>query len=237
MKNKVGNNISMVTSGWSFNSIEKKFDKHILKSVPFYNQFHEISLKLSEFFITDDAKILDIGCSTGTFLIDLSKKYPKKNYKINFLGIDPVSSMIKNAKSKNKDSRIKFLKKSIFDLKKKNYTFISAILTLQFISPSQRQKAYTIIYKSLNVGGGLIIFEKVRAAHSKNEEINVGAYNDFKRSNGFSEKEINQKALSLRGKMECYTPEENTKLLKNAGFSKIFRIFKWFGFEGVLCIK
>ena len=65
------------------------------------------------------------------------------------------------------------------------------------------------------MGGGLIIFEKVRAAHSKNEEINVGAYNDFKRSNGFSEKEINQKALSLRGKMECYTPEENSKLLGN----------------------
>ena len=84
MKNKVGDNISMVTSGWSFNDIEKKFDKHIIKSVPFYSEFHNIALKLSEFFIIDNTNILDIGCSTGTFLIDLSKKYPKKKLQYKF---------------------------------------------------------------------------------------------------------------------------------------------------------
>ena len=237
MKYKVGDNISMVTSGWSFNDIEKKFDKHIIKSVPFYSEFHNIALKLSEFFIIDNTNILDIGCSTGTFLIDLSKKYPKKNYNINFIGIDPVASMVKNANKKNKDKRVKFIKKSIFDIKRKKFNFISAILTLQFIAPAQRQKAYNNIYKCLNVGGALVIFEKTRAEYSKHEEINIGVYNDFKRTNGFSEKEINQKALSLRGKMECFTPNENSKLLRNSGFTKIFKIFKWFGFEGILCIK
>ncbi len=237
MRNKVGDNISMVTSGWTFNDIDKKFDRHIIKSVPFYLELHKIALKLSEFFISDKTKILDIGCSTGTLLIDLSKKYPKKNYNLEFLGIDPVQSMIKNAKIKNKDKRIKFSKKSVFDIKSSGFNFITAILTIQFIHPSKRQKAYNIIYKSLNVGGGFFIFEKTRAEYAKNEEINVGVYNDFKRENGFSEKEINQKALSLRGKMECNSPYENTLLLKNAGFKKIFKIFKWFGFEGVLCIK
>jgi len=237
MKSKVGDNISMVTSGWTFNDIDKKFDQHIIKSVPFYLELHKIALKLSEFFISNQTRILDIGCSTGTFLIDLSKKYPKKSYNLKFLGIDPVQSMIKNAKLKNKDKRIKFLKRSIFEIKSSNFDYITAILTLQFIPLSQRQKAYDIIYKSLNVGGGFFIFEKTRAEYAKNEEINVGVYNDFKRENGFSEKEINQKALSLRGKMECNSPNENMIFLKNSGFKKIFKVFKWFGFEGVLCIK
>ena len=100
MKKKVGDKISMVTSGWSFDHINKKFDKHILRSVPFYEEFHRISLKLSEFFIGEKTSILDIGCSTGTLLNDFSSKYPKKNYKIEFIGIDPVSSMIKAAKKK-----------------------------------------------------------------------------------------------------------------------------------------
>lgn len=237
MKSKVGDNISMVTSGWTFDDIDKKFDQHIIKSVPFYLELHKITLKLSEFFISDKTKILDVGCSTGTLLIDLSKKYPKKNYNLELIGIDPVQSMIKNAKLKNKDKRVKFYKKSIFDIKSINFDYITAILTLQFIHPAKRQKAYDKIYNSLNVGGGFFIFEKIRAEYAKNEEINVGVYNDFKRENGFSEKEINQKALSLRGKMECNSPNENIKLLKNSGFKKIYKIFKWFGFEGVLCIK
>ena len=42
MKKKVGDKISMVTSGWSFDHINKKFDKHILRSVPFYEEFIEL---------------------------------------------------------------------------------------------------------------------------------------------------------------------------------------------------
>lgn len=237
MKNKVGDNITMKVSGWSFNSVEKKFDKHILKSVPFYREVHNICLKLSEFFINDKTTILDVGSSTGTLLINLSKKYSNKDYNISFIGIDPINSMIKNARKNNRDSRIKFVNKSIFNFKLKKYNLITAILTLQFISPAKRQKAYDIIYKSLNIGGGFIIYEKTRAENSKNEEINLGIYSDFKRANGFSEEEINKKTLALRGKMECFTPSENLKILKKSGFTKIFKIFKWFSFECVLCIK
>ena len=237
MKKKVGDKISMVTSGWSFDHINKKFDKHILRSVPFYEEFHRISLKLSEFFIGEKTSILDIGCSTGTLLNDFSSKYPKKNYKIEFIGIDPVSSMIRAAKKKNKDKRVKFITKSLLDTNFKNFDFITSVLTIQFIHPSQRQSAYKKIYHSLKRGGAFLVFEKIRAENSKFEDINTGIYFDFKRSNGFSEEEINQKTLSLRGKMECFTPSENVAFLKKAGFSKVSNVFKWFCFEGNLCIK
>ena len=69
MKKKVGDKISMVTSGWSFDHINKKFDKHILRSVPFYEEFHRISLKLSEFFIGEKTSILDIFFFTAFFIL------------------------------------------------------------------------------------------------------------------------------------------------------------------------
>ena len=140
-------------------------------------------------------------------------------------------------KKKNLDKRVKLYQKSLLDLKFKNVDFITSILTMQFIHTSKRQKAYEIIFKSLKKGGAFLVFEKIRAENSKFEDINTGVYFDFKRSNGFSEEEINQKALSLRGKMECFTSNENTKYLKKAGFSKISNVFKWFCFEGKLCIK
>ena len=178
MKKKVGDKISMVTSGWSFDHINKKFDKHILRSVPFYEEFHRISLKLSEFFIGEKTSILDIGCSTGTLLNDFSSKYPKKNYKIEFIGIDPVSSMIKAAKKKNKDKRVKFITKSLLDTNFKNFDFITSVLTIQFIHPSKRQNAYKKIYHSLKKGGAFLVFEKIRAENSKFEDINTGIYFD-----------------------------------------------------------
>ena len=67
--------------------------------------------------------------------------------------------MIKNAKLKNKDKRVKFYKKSIFDIKSLNFDYITAILTLQFIHPSKRQKAYEKIYNSLNVGGDFLFLK------------------------------------------------------------------------------
>jgi len=237
VKKKVDNNISMVTSGWSFANIEKKFDNHIKKSIPYYEDIHNITIKISEFFNIDHSIFLDIGCSTGTLLKKFAKKYPKKNYKTKFIGIDSVASMIKEAKRINHDNRIKYINKSIENTNLKDINFISSIFTIQFVPLSKRQKIFNKIYKSLNKGGAFIMFEKVKAENGYLQEIYDGIYEDFKLQNHFTESEIIQKSLSLRGKMITNTSQENIEHLKKSGFKKINRIFKWFCFEGICCIK
>jgi len=237
-KQSVGNNISMVTSNWNFENIENTFDNHINKSIPFYQETHKIALKCSEFFNTQDSFFLDIGCSTGTLIKKFRRKYDKKNFNIKFLGLDTVPSMIKKAKKNNKDKRVNFMLKSIIDFKpKKNFNYITSIFTLQFINAKERQKAYDKIYSIISNGGAFVIFEKVLANNSKYQDIFNGVYNDFKRDNNFSEKEISLKSLSLRGKLDTFTSKENSNCLKKAGFRKISVIFKWFCFEGYLCVK
>ena len=54
MKNKkksAGQNIKVRDGEWSFSKIEKKFDKHINTSVPFYEDGHEIISNISTFFL------------------------------------------------------------------------------------------------------------------------------------------------------------------------------------------
>ena len=238
MKKKVDKNISMVGSGWTFNKIEKKFDSHVKKSIPLYNEVHRLCLSCSEFFTHDNATFLDIGCSTGTLTKKFTDKYSAKNYKIKFIGLDTVRSMIKEAKKKNKDKRTYFKNSSILNFKpKKKINLITSVFTIQFISPNKRQKAYDNIYKILSKGGAFILFEKVLADNSKFQDMYNGIYNDFKRDNNFTEQQIAQKSLSLRGKLESYSSKENKECLHNAGFKKINTIFKWLCFEGTICIK
>ena len=59
-------------SNWNFKgNVYKYFDKHIKKSIPLYLETQDLFVKLSDFFLQDKSKIIDLGSSTGTFLSQL----------------------------------------------------------------------------------------------------------------------------------------------------------------------
>ena len=102
--------------------------------------------------------------------------------------------------------------------------------------PRIRQNAYNKVYKSLNWGGGFIIFEKVRAPDARFQDMMTQVYNEFKLKNQFTLKIIN-KSKSLKGVLEPFSSNENIRFLKRAGFKDVMTIFKYITFEGVLAIK
>ena len=119
---------------------------------------------------------------------------------------------------------------------KNEINLITSVFTMQFIKAQKRQ-VYIIKYTKIYHLGSFILFEKVLAENGKFQDIYNGVYNDFKLNQKFSEEQISQKTLSLRGKLECFSSKENENCLKIAGFKKITTIFKWFCFQGYLCIK
>ena len=54
------------SSSWTFGKSSKKFDEHIKKSVPFYEESHNLICNLSDFFLHESSIVYDIGSSTGT---------------------------------------------------------------------------------------------------------------------------------------------------------------------------
>ena len=201
-----------------------------------YNEAHEIALNISDFFLKDDSKVLDIGCSTGLFLKKLSLRAKNKNSKL--VGVDNISSMIKFCKKKN-PKKIKFFCKDYLKFKqsKVKYNFISAFFTLQFVPPPQRQIFINKIFKELNWGGAFVLFEKIRGPDARFQDIFSLTYQDFKLSKGLSEEEIVNKSRSLKGIMEPFSDSGNIALLKRAGFTDITGIFQWMCFKGYLVIK
>ena len=50
MKKKVGQNIKSSLGNWNFKNLSNKFETHVSKSVPLYNEGHRIIADLSTFF-------------------------------------------------------------------------------------------------------------------------------------------------------------------------------------------
>ena len=109
---------------------------------------------------------------------------------------------------------------------------IISYYTLQFIKPKFRQEIFNKIYKSLNWSGAFILFEKVRGPDARFQDIFTQTYHEFKNKNGFTEKQIYNKALSIRGMLEPFTSKANIDYMKRAGFKDITPIIKYCPFEG-----
>lgn len=234
-KKKKSTDIIYSNASWSFDGkTVKNFDKHIKQSIPFYQQTHYLTLKISDFFLSQKKSIVyDLGCSTGTFLNLLEKRHAKKN--IIMIGIDEIKKMTDEAKKKNKN--IKYINSKIENIKFKKSSLITSFFTIQFIHPSKRQKIFEKIYNGLDWGGGFILFEKVRFPDARFQDMMSQVYMDYKIDQGFSPDSIVSKSRSLKGIMEPFSTNGNLKLLKQAGFKDIATIFKFACFEGFLAIK
>ena len=109
---------------------------------------------------------------------------------------------------------------------------------MQFIKPGLRQIFFNKVFKSLNWGGALILFEKIRGKDARFQDILNFLYYDFKREKGkLSDKEILNKEILLRGQLEPYTIQANIDFLKRAGFQDIMPVCQYLNFIGILAIK
>ena len=229
-----GQKIKRSKGNWNFKNISKKFENYVSKSVPLYHEGHKIITDLSTFFLSDNSICYDIGSSTGALLnkIYLNNK-KKKNLKL--IGIDVEPDMIKFAK-KNYSKKISFKVADIKKINLKKADLIICYYTIQFLKPKIRQLIFNKIYNSLNWGGGLIFFEKVRAPDARFQDLSVQLYNNFKLNN-FSPSQIIQKSMSLQGVLEPFSSKENFLMLKRAKFKDFMSIMKYVCFEGFLAIK
>jgi tRNA (cmo5U34)-methyltransferase len=223
---------------WNFGgNVAPNFVDHILRSVPFYKNGHEIIMKSSDFFLKNGSVCYDIGSSTAELLINLSKF---TNKKVKFIGLDSENKMVNFSKKLIKKKKIKNIlikQADILKYKLDKADLIISYYTMQFIEPKFRQFFLNKIYKSLNWGGGFFVFEKIRGNDARFQDILTSLYHEFKENNGFSIKEIDTKAKSLRGVLEPFSDLGNIGLIKRAGFTDIQPVFQYLNFKGYMCIK
>jgi tRNA (cmo5U34)-methyltransferase len=205
------------------------FDDMIHRSVPFYRSILQQIAQL----VGPKATIYDLGCSTGGLVPFLNKQYLDFDY----IGVDKSPSMIQNAQQ-HASNNIQFVEADLIDgIVFREPTTIICNLVLQFIHPSQRQSLIQEYMAALPMGGKLIIVEKVRQKNEVLQRIYKESYHELKRSNGYSQAEIDHKDHSLEGILISETSEFYWNALADAGASTVDSFFKWYNFEGMVGIK
>jgi len=212
------------------------FDDMLDRSVPFYKEMQKLNISLASSFLKDNDKVFDLGCSTGTTLIELSKNSHKN---LELYGVDSSKAMLEHASKKSKafGVDINFICDDIFKIDLNSSKVIFSNYTLQFIRPLQREKLIKKIFDSLAEEGAFIFSEKLVSSNSLLNKLLIDEYYGFKKTQGYSEFEIAQKREALENVLIPYTENENIKMIKDAGFSHCETIFKWVNFASFIAIK
>jgi tRNA (cmo5U34)-methyltransferase len=215
------------------------FDDMLERSVPFYLEMQRMIAEIVADFAVPGTHIYDLGCSTGTTLLNLDESVPPN---VKLIGVDNSEDMLVKCREKLEAhhwTREHELICADLDqgLKITNASVALMILTLQFIRPLHRERLVRDIVSGLNDGGCLILVEKVLGEDSFFNRLFIKYYYDFKKRNGYSAMEIAQKREALENVLIPYRLLENRDMLLREGFRQCDVFFKWYNFAGMVAVK
>ena len=234
----VGQDITAGNAGWTFGKgVPETFVDHIKLSVPLYESGHDLICQISDFFVKNESVIYEIGTSTGELIKKLAQHNATKPG-ARWVGMDVEPAMVSKAQKHCADvPAISIVHEDARFMEMEKADMIVSYYTMQFVPPRYRQELFNKIYETLNWGGALVMFEKVRGPDARFQDILTQLYNDFKIRNGFSGEEIVEKSRSLKGVLEPFSTQGNLDMLARAGFKDVTSVQKYLCFEGFLAIK
>ena len=213
-------------------NVARVFDDMISRSIPLYADSQRLIPQLAETLDHQPLKVVDLGCSTGTSLILLARSLQHR--RLELIGVDNSQSMLDKCREKllalELQNSVKLYNANIQSFAISTASIVLMNYTLQFFETSQRSGLLRQVASSLATDGILIMSEKVQHGDSATDRMLNELYYDFKRRNGYSELEISRKRDALENVLVPLTIEQNTSLLKDAGFKKVEVMLKWFNF-------
>lgn len=215
------------------------FDDMLLRSVPFYEEMQRMIAELAADFAVDGTNVYDLGCSTGTTILNLSRHVPQD---VTYVGVDNSEEMLKRCRAKLAEGRLPRPHTLLCaDLNRTcpvdNASVVLMVLTLQFIRPLQRERLLAQIHRGMTDNGCLIVVEKVLGEDSLFNRLFIKHYYEFKQRNGYSRLEIAQKREALENVLVPYKLLENRELFLRSGFRFCDTFFKWYNFAGLIAVK
>ena len=215
------------------------FPDMIRRSVPGYETIISLLGVIAEKYIRSDSNIYDLGCSLGAAMLSMHSRIPDSS--IRFIGVDNSAPMLQKCRGNLDDvidaERFDLLHCDIRDVEIKNAGMVILNFTLQFLDRDDRLKLLQKIYEGMNVGGVLVLSEKVCFDGNQENDLQQSLHAHFKIANGYSEMEIAQKRAALENIMTPDNATTHRERLQQAGFSQVSQWFQAFNFCSFVAIK
>lgn len=214
---------------WTFEDFvetDESFQRHIEDSLVFYPMIQELIIGLAKYYIVEDTKVIDIGCSTNTFIHKLKEKVPRN---CNFIGMDNVNLA-------KKSDPLLYIGDIRYDCDYNNASLVTSCFTFEFLSKRDRLPLMQKIYDGLVENGAFVLVGKTINENSYMQNAYDGVFLSKKHSN-FNWEDIMQKHERLRGVQIPLTNSENIQMMRDVGFSNVSTFFRYLNFVGVIGVK
>jgi len=230
-------------SGFKFDAkVAAVFNDMVTRSVPFYVEQQRMMTEIVKQRWQPGTTIYDLGCATGTTLINLSGELGDA---VQLIGYDNSASMLKQARTsiaahgltKRITLRLGDLDGDPAALSIENAGVVLLCWTLQFVRPVNRLELIRKIYDGMEDGGVFLVTEKILTNNTDLERDYIAFYHDLKARTGYSQTEIHKKREALENVLVPYRLDENRKLFADAGFGVVETFFQWYNFAGFVCLK
>jgi len=214
---------------WKFDhNAASNFVEHARHHIPRYDDTIKKTVNVCKLLLTpydERHRIIDVGCADGETI----KHLYFTGFR-NLVGVDSSKDMIAAAKNKKINEIAELVEQDTFPKNLGPYKAVICNWTLHFIE--NKISYLNNIFDSLLPGGILIITDK-----TNNNGAALTLYHDFKKTQGLSEKEINDKHNSLKTVMFIHPPNWYLDTLKNIGFSDISIVGAEYCFTSFLAVK
>lgn len=202
------------------------FEKHINLSIPNYGGLVDIFTSFAYEYITPDGIFIDLGCSTGSFLVNLPK------IEAFYMGVDIIDFIDPKYTKSFEDDKLIFIQSDILDFID-SYEYevdvISLMFTLQFLGNKKRKEVIERLKTFVDNGTTLLISEKVYIDDSQINSI-LDRNHKVKKREHFTDTEILDKEYQLSGSMFCKSYKDIMKELTSIG--KVTQVWQNYNFMG-----
>lgn len=228
------------TTKWEFNeSVTSVFSDMLRRSIPQYGVMREAVFDIGCRFAKDGTHILDLGCSRGDALVPFVHQF---GHRCRYLGLEVSKPMLVAARERFKteiaEGIVNIEERDLLDPFPDVKTSVTlSVLTLQFVPVEHRLRILTDIHANMLPGGALILVEKVLGSGADVATLMTDLYHRLKTRHGYTREEVERKRLALEGVLVPMTAEQNTQLLRQAGFKQYDCFWRWMNFGGWLAVK
>lgn len=215
------------------------FPDMIARSVPGYAFIIDMTGIIAARHARPGCNIYDLGCSTGASLLAAHARIDDST--VNFIGIDNAAPMLEKCRANLAgvidSARLRLVHGDVRDAEITNADVVILNFTLQFIAPDDRLDLLRRIYAGMNLGGAVVIAEKVAFDDAGEARLQQELFERFKAANGYSALEIAQKRAALEHVLVPDTAAAHRARLRRAGFAQPLRWFQAFNFCAFLARK